>query len=77
MAKMIYEVKMECTVDGHSKQWTGELYDNNTVITKWGPIGGNEQSKEFKKSGQPFLVKKMMEKERKGYVVISNESYEN
>jgi predicted DNA-binding WGR domain protein len=66
--KLIDKIELTCTEDGHNKVWIGELYDNNTVITRWGKIGAaNLQSKEFPNAGVEFLNKKSDEKYKKGY----------
>jgi len=68
MANLTKKIMLEC-VDGiHNKQWIGELYDDNTVITRWGKIGNDLQSKEFPNVGENFLLQKEKEKIRKGYV---------
>jgi poly [ADP-ribose] polymerase 2/3/4 len=51
----------------HNKVWYGELYDSGDVITKWGRIGYDLQSKEFPGAGEGFLLKKEAEKIKKGY----------
>ena len=57
------------TADGvqHNKVWYGELYDSGDVITKWGRVGYDLQSKEFPGAGEGFLLKKEAEKIKKGY----------
>lgn len=75
MRKLVSKIVMTNTRKGHYKQWVGELYDDDMVITKWGPIGGWEKEKSFKNVGEAFLIEKMMEKEKKKYRVISNERY--
>ena len=51
----------------HNKVWYGELYDNNNVITRWGRVGYDLQSKEFPGVGESFLLTKEKEKLKKGY----------
>ncbi len=51
----------------HNKAWYGELYDNNDVITRWGRVGYDLQSKEFPGVGEGFLLTKEREKLKKGY----------
>lgn len=51
----------------HNKVWYGELYDDNTVITKWGRVGYDLQSKNFPGAGEGFLLQKQREKLKKGY----------
>ena len=51
----------------HNKQWIGELYDDNTVVTRWGRVGYGEQSKSFPNKGEHYLNKKVTEKLAKGY----------
>jgi poly [ADP-ribose] polymerase len=53
--------------DNHNKVWTGELHDDDTVITKWGRVGYDLQSKSFPSAGEVFLLKKEKEKLKKGY----------
>lgn len=77
MNKLISKIVMTNTKKGHNKVWCGELYDGGTVITRWGPIGGWEKSKKFRKAGEAFLIEKMMEKEKKNYDVVTTENYEN
>ena len=45
----------------HNKVWYGELYDNNNVITRWGRVGYDLQSKEFPGVGESFLLTKEKE----------------
>jgi predicted DNA-binding WGR domain protein len=65
---LIKEMEMVHTEDGHNKMWIIELYDNNTVITRWGRIGAELQSKMFLRKGVSFFNKKIQEKSNKGYV---------
>src|SRR6267154_2498100 len=51
----------------HNKVWYGELYDDGNVITRWGRVGYDLQSKEFPGAGEGFLLKKESEKIKKGY----------
>ena len=51
----------------HNKVWYGELYDNNDVVTRWGRVGYDLQSKEFPGAGESFLLTKEREKLKKGY----------
>lgn len=53
----------------NNKFWIGELYDNGDVITRWGRVGYDEQSKTFPGKGEKFLETKLREKEKKGYAV--------
>lgn len=55
------------TAGGHNKVWIGELHDDETVVTKWGRVGYDMQSKSFPNAGESFLLKKEKEKIRKGY----------
>ena len=57
------------TADGvqHNKVWYGELYDTGDVITRWGRVGYDLQSKDFPGAGEGFLLKKQSEKLKKGY----------
>ena len=65
-------IKLNNTTDGHSKTWIGSLFDDGTVITEWGRIGAELQSKEFsfeiQEEAEAFLDKKYNEKIKKGYV---------
>lgn len=54
-------------VDNHNKVWYGELYDNDDVITRWGRVGYDLQSKTFPGAGEGFLLTKEREKLKKGY----------
>ncbi len=76
MATLVKKVTLVCAdasgdIDGvqHNKVWYGELYDDDTVITRWGRVGYPLQSKEFPGKGEAFLLKKREEKlgDRKGY----------
>jgi poly [ADP-ribose] polymerase 2/3/4 len=76
MATLKRKVTLVCSdgvgeIDGvqHNKVWHGELYDDNKVITRWGRIGYDLQSKEFPNVGEAFLEKKIAEKKsgKKGY----------
>lgn len=66
-------VKKEITLiyadvgDNHNKVWIGTLHDNDDVITKWGRVGYDMQSKTFSGAGESFLLKKEREKLKKGY----------
>jgi predicted DNA-binding WGR domain protein len=77
MRKLVSKIVMTNTKDGHNKTWCGELYDNGVVITRWGPIGGWEKRKIFKKGkeAEPFLIGKIIEKEKKDYETISAERF--
>jgi len=50
-----------------NRHWDGELYDDGTVITRWGRVGQGVQSKTFTGAGESFYRRKIREKERKGY----------
>ena len=65
--KLVKEIELINVEDGHNKIWIGELYDNNTVITRWGKIGYGLQSKMITDAGEEFFYKKIKEKKRKGY----------
>jgi len=71
--KLIKSIKLNNETDGHSKTWIGSLFDNGTVITEWGKIGNELQSKEFPfesmEEAEIFLDKKYNEKLKKKYVV--------
>lgn len=57
-----------CEVGENSnKVWEGELYDDDTVITRWGRIGNTLDSKTFAGVGESFFLKKEKEKLKKGY----------
>lgn len=68
MAKLIQKVTLVCSEikSGvqHNKVWYGELYDNDDVITRWGRVGYDLQSKTFPGVGESFLLKKKAEKLR-------------
>ena len=63
-------IMTDCVEENHNKFWTGELYNDGMVITRWGRVGDSGQSKEFPGAGVSFLEKKLREKEGKGYRVI-------
>ncbi len=65
--KLIRKIELECVDGEHFKGWVGELYDDDTVITRWGRIGADYQSKMFPNVGELFLNKKENEKLKKGY----------
>lgn len=54
--------------ENSNKIWIGELHDNGDVITRWGRVGYDQQSKTFPGAGESFLMKKEREKTNKGYV---------
>lgn len=66
MAKLIEKVKLVCYCieKNNKKVWIGELYDDDTVITRWGVIGETLSSKTFPGAGVSFLRKKEHEKLR-------------
>jgi len=68
MASLVKKVTLVCSEikDGtqHNKVWYGELYDNDDVITRWGRVGYDLQSKTFSGVGEGFLLKKKAEKLR-------------
>ena len=68
---IVKEIRMENTSKGHSKMWIGYLYKDDTVVTEWGKIGYEMQSKEFPDAGKAFFDKKVKEKEKKGYIIVS------
>ena len=76
MATLTKKITLVCSdasgdIDGvqHNKVWYGELYDNGDVITRWGRVGYDLQSKTFPSAGEGFLLKKKAEKTsgKKGY----------
>jgi poly [ADP-ribose] polymerase len=76
MATLTKKITLVCSdasgdIDGvqHNKVWYGELYDNGDVITRWGRVGYDLQSKTFPGAGEGFLLKKKAEKTsgKKGY----------
>jgi hypothetical protein len=68
--RLIRKITLECVGDNHSKTWTGELYDNDDVITRWGRLDAELQMKEFRGVGEEFLNKKEKEKLNKGYCPV-------
>ena len=66
MAKLIEKIKLVCysIAKNNKKVWIGELYDDNSVITRWGVIGETLSSKTFPDAGADFLHKKEREKLR-------------
>ena len=73
MSTIVKKLTLICADDGrvdgvqHNKVWYGELYDDNKVVTRWGRVGYDLQSKEFPGAGEGFLFKKEAEKIKKGY----------
>jgi poly [ADP-ribose] polymerase len=60
-----------CEADQNSnKVWTGILYDNDDVETRWGRVGNTLQSKMFPRKGRAYLMQKKKEKEKKGYTTL-------
>ena len=60
-----------CEADQNSnKVWTGILYDNGDVETRWGRVGNTLQSKMFPRKGREYLLQKKKEKEKKGYTTL-------
>ena len=78
--KLTKEIQLINVEDGHHKQWCGQLFDDNTVITSWGKIGATPQSKEFSfetpEEAEAFLNKKETEKLKKKYVPAENNEEE-
>lgn len=72
MKTIIKKINMECVSENHFKEWHATLYDDNTVVTEWGKINSNLSSKEFpfatQEDAEAFMIKKAMEKEKKGYL---------
>lgn len=68
MANLIEKVKLVCysIEKNHKKCWLGELYDDDTVITRWGVIGKPFSFKEFPGAGVSFLRQKEREKLKGG-----------
>ncbi len=71
MANLVKKITLVCSEAGnevsgssHNKVWYGELYDNDDVITRWGRVGYDLQSKTFSGVGEGFLLKKKAEKLR-------------
>jgi len=65
----IIEIKKFCmsSIDVNSnKIWLYELYDDDTVVCKWGRTGKGMQEKSFS-GGKYFADKKVREKIKKGY----------
>jgi poly [ADP-ribose] polymerase 2/3/4 len=56
--------------ENSNKVWEGELYDDSSVITRWGRVGNTLDSKTFPNAGEVFLLKKQKEKEKKGYTIL-------
>jgi predicted DNA-binding WGR domain protein len=67
--KLLNKVVMENTEDGHCKTWICELYKDK-VVTRWGRIGYELQSKEFPGESDEFFWKKYDEKIKKGYQAV-------
>jgi len=69
MANVIEEIRLILVeaVSNNNKWWTGRLFDNGDVMTMWGRVGYNGDSKMFTGAGRSFLEKKQREKQKKGY----------
>jgi len=65
MATLIREEKyIKSDVNNNNnKWWTIQLFDDNSVVTKWGRVGDTGQTKTFPGAGVGFLEKKCREKE--------------
>ena len=57
--------------NNNNKVWYGTLFDDNSVLTEWGRVGKNMQSKHFPNAGSSFLDKKEREKRKKGYDTLN------
>lgn len=69
--KLKRKITLECVDGEHSKTWVGELYDDDTVITRWGRLDAEVlQSKMFPGAGEDFLNKKEKEKLKKNYTPV-------
>jgi predicted DNA-binding WGR domain protein len=64
---IVKEVEMIHVEDGHNKIWIAELYNDGTVITRWGRIGHDLQCQMKAQVGEGYYLKKIEEKRRKGY----------
>lgn len=58
---------MSSVSNNNNKFWNAELYDDGTVVTKWGRIGDIGDQKTFPGAGDSFFDSKCREKSRKGY----------
>ena len=67
--KIIKEIFLTNTEDGHNKFWSAVLYDTNLVVCQYGPLDcENPISKEFPDAGEKYFNKKVKEKLNKGYI---------
>ena len=57
-------------VSNKNRFWRGFLEDSGDVVTEWGRVGYDEQTKRFSNAGRAFYEKKIKEKYKKGYVEI-------
>ena len=69
MPNVVEEIRLILVeaVSNNNKWWTGRLFDNGDVITLWGRVGYDGDSKTFPGAGADFLRKKEREKAKKGY----------
>jgi hypothetical protein len=65
--RLIKTIKLQNRNWPYDKEWTGELYSNGDVVTSWGRIGCNLQSKTFRGVGIEYFNKRIWEKYNKGY----------
>jgi poly [ADP-ribose] polymerase len=69
MATVVEHRKFSCTKLGNNnnKYWNVTLYDNGDVMSEWGRQGKTKQSKTWQGAGKSFMLKKIAEKNKKGY----------
>lgn len=72
--KMLVKTSVE---DNNNKFWEGSLLLNGDVVCRWGRVGASGQTKTFPGAGENYLLKKVREKEAKGYKEIKGVGSEN
>jgi len=65
LVEKIHLIKSD-PVNNNNKFWLGELYDDDTVICRWGRVGDTGQTKTFPSKGKNFLDSKVKSKKRAG-----------
>ena len=65
LVEKIHLIKSD-PVNNNNKFWLGELYDDDTVICRWGRVGDTGQTKTFPGKGKKFLDSKVKSKKRAG-----------
>lgn len=68
MASLVEKVHLikSDPVNNNNKFWIGELYDDDSVVCRWGRVGDTGQSKSFPSGGKKFLDSKVRSKKKSG-----------